>query len=199
MRSFLESRRKEVSISTSFEFERALLILDLDETLVHAAEKGLDRPEDFRAGQYYVYKRPYLDSFLQAVAGVFRLGVWSAGTAGYVESTVNRFFPQEVEPLFVWSRLKCVLRSDLESKETYFLKDLRKARHFGFRLERTLIVEDMARQVERHYGNAVYVKPYLGDAADSELLLLAQYLLGLYRNAANFRTIEKRNWRQQQV
>ncbi|MBY0358570.1 MAG: HAD family hydrolase [Candidatus Obscuribacterales bacterium] len=183
----------------SFEFERALLILDLDETLVRATEKRLDRPEDFRAGQYYVYKRPHLDSFLQTVAGVFKLGVWSAGTQGYVESTVNRLLPPEVEPLFVWSRLKCVRRSDLESKEAYFVKDLRKTRRFGFPLERTMIVEDMARQVERHYGNAVYVKPYLGEATDNELLLLARYLLRLYRSAANFRTIEKRNWRQQQV
>jgi len=35
-----------------------LLILDLDETLVHASERELERSADFRLVGYHVYLRP---------------------------------------------------------------------------------------------------------------------------------------------
>ncbi|MEM9507269.1 MAG: NIF family HAD-type phosphatase [Cyanobacteria bacterium P01_E01_bin.35] len=42
-----------------------LLILDLDETLIYAQEKSLEREADFYTEFYCVYKRPYLQEFLQ--------------------------------------------------------------------------------------------------------------------------------------
>jgi TFIIF-interacting CTD phosphatase-like protein len=41
-----------------------LLILDLDETLIHASETPLDYRSDFLVYDYYIYKRPNLDRFL---------------------------------------------------------------------------------------------------------------------------------------
>ncbi|MDQ4120460.1 MAG: hypothetical protein M3209_03335 [Acidobacteriota bacterium] len=41
---------------------KKLLVLDLDETLIYATEEELERKADFRAGQYLVYKRPFLGS-----------------------------------------------------------------------------------------------------------------------------------------
>ncbi len=41
-----------------------LLILDLDETLIHATENELNFSADFRFDRYFIYKRPYLDQFL---------------------------------------------------------------------------------------------------------------------------------------
>jgi len=42
---------------------RKLLILDLDETLIHARETALDREADFRVAHYHVFRRPHLDAF----------------------------------------------------------------------------------------------------------------------------------------
>jgi RNA polymerase II subunit A small phosphatase-like protein len=70
-----------------------LLILDLDETLIHAAEQPLERPADWRLGPYSVYCRPYLAEFLAAVAQSFALAVWSSGTIDYVEAMVARIMP----------------------------------------------------------------------------------------------------------
>jgi RNA polymerase II subunit A small phosphatase-like protein len=36
-----------------------LLILDLDETLIHAIEKELQFSADFTIDKFFVYKRPY--------------------------------------------------------------------------------------------------------------------------------------------
>jgi hypothetical protein len=43
--------------------EKILLILDLDETLIHASEEQLDREADFRVFGYHVYIRPHLEPF----------------------------------------------------------------------------------------------------------------------------------------
>ncbi|MEM7315243.1 MAG: NIF family HAD-type phosphatase, partial [Planctomycetota bacterium] len=42
---------------------RPLLILDLDETLIHGSEVRLHRVEDFVVGPFHVYKRPHLGKF----------------------------------------------------------------------------------------------------------------------------------------
>ena len=48
--------------------ERHLLILDLDETLLYAKEKGGKHalpPPDITILEYHIWKRPFLDAFLE--------------------------------------------------------------------------------------------------------------------------------------
>jgi RNA polymerase II subunit A small phosphatase-like protein len=61
-------------------------------------------------------------------------------------------------------------------------------------LDRTLIIDDTPEKVSQNYGNAIYIKPYLAEPADSELAALAAYLLTL-KDEVNMRLIEKRYWR----
>ena len=48
-----------------------LIILDLDETLIHATEKKLKRKEDFMGLNYFIYKRPHLEFFLKKLFQYF--------------------------------------------------------------------------------------------------------------------------------
>ena len=68
-------------------------------------------------------------------------------------------------------------------------------RRRGFLLFQTLIVDDTPAKVRQNYGNAIYIKPYLGSTEDEELSHLHTYLMAL-KDAENVRTIEKRHWRQ---
>ena len=170
-----------------------LLILDLDETLIHATEAPLPRGHDFLVGPYSVYRRPYLAEFLTSCSACFRLAVWSTATDEYVRTVVDRIMPPGVEPAFVWGRRRCVRRYDPERFEEEFLKDLKKVGRMGYPLERVLIVDDTPRKVARHYGNAVYVPPFVGDPDDETLPRLARYLVSL-RDVANVRAVEKRGW-----
>jgi len=172
---------------------RILLILDLDETLVHATEQPLPRRHDFVVGPYVVYQRPELADFLTACSKLFRLAVWSTAGDEYVRMVVEQIVPPGVELVFAWGRSRCVRRYDMEDFEYEFLKDLRKVKRAGFSLERTLIVDDTPSKVARHYGNAVYVPPFFGDVEDSTLPRLARYLASLHE-APNVRVIEKRGW-----
>ena len=141
-----------------------LLILDLDETLIYGTEEPLQREADFVVGPYAVYRRPYLAGFLTCCSRCFRLAVWSTATDEYVRPVVERIMPVGIELAFVWSRGRCVRRYDHEQFEDYHVKDLKKVKRLGYRLERVLIADDTPRKVHRHYGNAVYVPPFLGDS-----------------------------------
>lgn len=168
-----------------------LLILDLDETLIYATEEPLGRGHDFVVGPYSVYRRPHLGEFLDSCSACFRLAIWSTASDDYVRAVVGRIMPPGVEPAFAWGRSRCVRSYDHESFEEEFLKDLKKVKRAGYRLGRVLIADDTPRKVRRHYGNAVYVPPFLGDSEDETLPRLASYLISL-RDVANVRSVEKR-------
>ena len=55
------------------------------------------------------------------------------------------------------------------------------------------MVDDTPKKLERHYGNLVRIAEWLGDANDSELLILKEYLLEL-KEVSNVRNVEKRGW-----
>ena len=156
-----------------------LLILDLDETLNYGTEEPLQRAADFVVSPYAVYRRPYLAGFLTSCSRYFRLAVWSTATDEYVRPVVEQIMPVGVELAFVWSRSRCVRRYDPEHFEDYHVKGLKKVKRLGHRLERVLIADDTPRKVHRHYGNAVYVPPFLVDPDDEELPLLADFLISL--------------------
>lgn len=171
-----------------------LLILDLDETLVRTVETPLARPPDFRVFAYHVYRRPYLASFLRTCAEHFRLAVWTSGTADYAQAILSEILPTDVSLDFVWSRSRCTpVWTEAQDGQEY-LKDLKKVKAKGYRLERVLALDDRPEVYARSYGNLVRIAPYLGAVDDEELRLLAGYLPGL-ADCPNVRRMEKRHWR----
>lgn len=173
--------------------QRPLLILDLDETLICAVTGDQTDQPDFIVGEYFVYCRPYLDEFLRSCAEHFDLAIWSSGSEDYVRAITNRIFPDHIAPLFVWTRDRCTEKMNPETGHTFYQKDLKKVVRRGFSLARTIIVEDIQQNVERNYGNAIYVSPFTGSATDDELRKLAKYLAQLSQND-DFRRLEKRYW-----
>lgn len=170
-----------------------LLILDLDETLVHATEGPLGHEHDFAVGPYAVHRRPHLAEFLGACSACFRLAIWSSASDDYVRDVLGRIIPRDLGLAFAWGRSRCVRRLDPDSYEVDYLKDLKKVKRLGFDLRRVLIADDTPAKVRRHYGNAIYVPPYLGAPEDGTLPRLARYLRSL-RDLPDVRALEKRGW-----
>jgi carboxy-terminal domain RNA polymerase II polypeptide A small phosphatase len=172
-----------------------LLVLDLDETLVHATETPLAGDADFRAGPYHVYLRPHVQSFVNAVFADFKVGIWTASGDAYATQIVERVFTGR--PLeFVWSSRRCTVARDWTTGKYQTLKNLRKLKRKGYPLEAIIAVDDTPAKHARSYGNLVAVREFLGDPADTELPLLAAYLKQLAA-VPNVRTVEKRRWREQ--
>ncbi len=172
----------------------ALLILDLDETLIYATGKGLEREPDFYCSQYAVYRRPYLNHFLKAVRETYQLAVWTSSSKEYMECVLASIFPKDFQFEFTWSRERCTRVFDLEHQTEAWVKDLKKVKRKGYSLDRILIIDDTQAKLRRNYGNLLRVREWLGSEDDDELRLLVTYLETI-RSAESFRRIEKRGWR----
>ena len=171
-----------------------LLILDLDETLIHATVNKLTIPEHFLYEKYYIYKRPYLDTFLKDISQHFTIGIWSSAGDTYVNEIVQRIKPEEINFEIIWGRSRCTIKRDYEMDNYYPEKRLAKLKKKGFSLEKIIIVDDSPEKSKSNYGNAIHIKEYSGDENDKELKLLHDYLITL-KEAKNIRAIEKRGWR----
>ncbi|NQX85576.1 MAG: HAD family hydrolase [Flavobacteriaceae bacterium] len=176
------------------ETKEILLILDLDETLIHATETELETESDFRYAEYYVYKRPYFIEFLTEMNTYFKLAIWSSADDKYVNDIVELIKPIGIEFEFVWARSRCIPRRDYELDKYVREKRLKKVKKQGFTLEKSLIVDDSPEKTRDNFGNAIYVLPFEGKQSDNELNLLSKFLKTI-KNSDNVRRIEKRGWR----
>lgn len=172
---------------------RPLLILDLDETLISAAESE-SIAGDFIVFGYSVIRRPFVSEFLCDAGKHFDIAIWSSGTTDYVQAILGKILPVGIIPVFVWCRDRCTARKNFETDEIVYLKDLKKVEKRGYSLSKVLIVEDNRANVQRYYGNAIYVAPFHGDHSDIELQKLLPFLIDISQ-AKDFRSLEKRNWR----
>jgi RNA polymerase II subunit A small phosphatase-like protein len=189
------ARSADAAQTPEVRFEK-LLVLDLDETLVHATEEPLVRPPDFGVGPYAIYERPHVRPFLAHVLERFAaVAVWTASTRSYAIPVLSRLVGTECFA-FVWCRDRCTRHIDWETREGEYLKDIRKLTRRGYRREAILFVDDTPAKLARSYGNLVTVQSWVGEEHDDELLHLAAYLDSL-GPLPNVRTLEKRGWRRQ--
>ncbi len=171
-----------------------LLILDLDETLIHATEEKLEREADFIVGQYFVYRRPFLDEFLEFCFANFEIAVWTSSTRKYATEIIENILDSEYQTAFFWARERCTIGFDMEEREQFFEKKMTKVRNRGYDLNSVIVVDDSPEKWRSSYGNLVRVKPFFGETDDDELQKLIVYLQRL-KGIENIRKIEKRNWR----
>ena len=175
-----------------------IIILDLDETLIYAVEKPLERVQDFMVGPYFVYVRPHARSFIDfCFASFSAVAVWTSSSKDYAEEiSWNLFGSKKADLAFLWSQERCVRKFDYKRYATYYIKDLKKVKRRGYALKKMIMVDDSPEKLYRQYGNLVPVLPFEGLLPDDELLYLQQYLSVLAK-VDNVRQIEKRGWQSQ--
>jgi carboxy-terminal domain RNA polymerase II polypeptide A small phosphatase len=171
-----------------------LLVLDIDETLIHAAETPLERPADFVMARFAVYLRPQLAPFLDFCFQNFAVGVWTSASASYAQVILRHILPQRDQLVFVYSSWQCTHRLNPETREYYPRKPIKRLKTFGYPKERILAIDDSPEKWELSYGNLIRVAPFEGDLNDDELPRLMAYLTTL-KDVPNVRVIEKRRWR----
>ncbi|MBL9101758.1 MAG: HAD family hydrolase [Myxococcales bacterium] len=181
----------------------ALLILDVDETLVRATDPQVDPPPprvDFHVGPFPVMKRPHVDDFLRwcFASPLFKTAVWSAGSEQYVRGILRNLLLPHEAPAFVFTATRCTRHwlspDDWYDDERFIhLKDLKKVRARGYDLDRVLALDDTPRAYKRSYGNLVRIRPFLGDHSDAELQRVRPFLEQWFA-APSVRRVEKRGW-----
>jgi RNA polymerase II subunit A small phosphatase-like protein len=185
---------KQRASETFRAMDPALLILDLDETLVYARHAAEGHGYSFQVAKYFVSVRPHLSEFLESVFNWFSVAVWTSAGEDYGQQVIAEVFPNPEALEFCWFANRCTRAYDPELREHFIVKDLKKVRRAGFPLERVLMIDDTSSKLKRHYGNHLPIKPFLGDPSDTELLDVLPFLNWI-RGESDFRAIEKRNWR----
>lgn len=171
-----------------------LVILDLDETLIHVTKNKLHIKEDFKLEDYFIYKRPFLNDFFNSISNHFKVGIWSSASDFYVSEIVDKIKSESLQLEFIWGRSKCSRRRDFYFDEYVYEKRLDKLKKKGFSLEQILIIDDSPEKSRTNFGNAIHIKPFEGNLNDCELNFLDKYLLEI-KNVENVRELEKRHWR----
>jgi len=177
---------------------RKLLILDVDETLIHGSEQPLDRPADFVCDWCHLYKRPYVEAFMDFCREHFRLAVWSSASRDHIDMALEQIGAADFPFEFVWGVERCsnvLTRPDdcVHAGMWHWRKDLKKVKRRGYDLTQVIMLDDSPEKLDRHYGNLLRIRPFHGEPEDRELLRVMPYLLEL-KEAENIRAIEKRGW-----
>ncbi len=170
-----------------------LLVLDLDETLIHVrTREDVGRKSDTTIHGWPLYERPHLQEFLDFCFLNFRVGVWTSASRSYAKGILHKTF-QGRKPEFLWWDEQCTSHYDPELLTQYPVKDIRKLKRAGYNLEEILAIDDTPEKWQRSYGNYLRVNPFKV-VDDDELLLLMDYLPTL-KGCSDLRKIEKRWWR----
>lgn len=205
---FYKKIKPYISLPMSFKNDqKILLILDIDETLIHATSQPFDYDPAFKIFDYHIYQRPYLLDFFEEIKDEFLIGLWSSASDDYVEAIPKNIIPEFIQLEFIWGRSRCTYRRNIQINDDgyydsnplnhyHYIKPLKKLKRHGYDLNRILIVDDSPHKSKDNYGNAIYLNPFIGDQNDTELRLLSKYLQ-LLKNKENVRYIEKRNWQLQ--
>jgi Dullard-like phosphatase family protein len=147
--------------------ERKLLVLDLDETLVHCTFQRPDQydftifvPLEGVVFEVFVQKRPFVDDFLREVLCLFQVVVFTASISPYANPIIDRLCPQvpQEQRLF---REHCTLA------DGYFVKDLGV---FNRPLGEVVIVDNNPLSFMLHPDNAILSQTWEGDQEDRELV-----------------------------
>lgn len=170
-----------------------LLILDIDETLVHATQEDVGRECDFETDWYIVYKRPYIDEFLTYCFEKIDVAIWTSAGEKFAGNVVEFLISKHGSPKFFWSHERCTPRLNPETLETVPIKNLDKVEKKGYKLDHTIMVDDTPEKLLKNYGNLVRVSEYIFQPEDRELEILVQYL-DFLKDVSSIRKVKKRGW-----
>ena len=88
--------------------KQKLLVLDLDETLIHTAYIPIEGAAlKVRREYFYLYERPYLTEFLDRCSTEYDLAIWSASKADYVRWVIRSTVLSEYSYVFINTRKNC--------------------------------------------------------------------------------------------
>lgn len=154
-----------------------LLILDLDETLIHSTRQPLPDQEQVGTvldGRYHLYIRPGVHELVQRTREIYSLAVWTAAVPEYAAEVVTQVLPG-VDLAFVWARPQCTpgfrgWHKDLDHVTEAFQYDPRDI----------LMIEDTPENLRHHRRNCVQVRPWYGDPADQELTRVLPEILAAH-------------------
>ncbi|KAH8739001.1 NLI interacting factor CTD-like phosphatase [Cryptosporidium ryanae] len=158
------------SLKEKKECSDLLIVLDMDETLVHCTNepiRGNIKPDllvniSTFESPWTVYFRPFLKLFLNCASKIGNICIFTASTREYAEQVINSIDPNNN---LIKYRL---FREDCTIYNNGYMKDLRIIK--GANLNRTVLVDNSLISNTLQLDNAIPVDSWYGCPKDNELL-----------------------------
>lgn len=170
--------------------EKKLLVLDMDETLLHSTSDEIEDP-DLLLKQYcplsksyylvYVKLRPFLSVFLRFISQYYEIAIF---TAGAKEVGRSDEYAEPLIEIFDTERLisQKFYRENCTACRTCMLKDLRITHRD---LKDVILIDvpqahqDNSHSMKLQPQNGLLIKSFFSDSRDKELMRLAPFLVFL--------------------
>eukprot|EP01116_Phalansterium_solitarium_P006939 TRINITY_DN19377_c0_g1_i1.p1 TRINITY_DN19377_c0_g1~~TRINITY_DN19377_c0_g1_i1.p1 ORF type:complete len:281 (-),score=93.20 TRINITY_DN19377_c0_g1_i1:451-1293(-) len=167
---------------------KKILVLDLDETLVHATTRPMAKqPCDMVVRVsvegvscvFYVSKRPHVDHFIRTVSQWFEVIVFTASLSQYADPVIDVLDPRRLIKRRFF-RESCVQRNGS------YVKNLHSIYHD---LSQVVIIDNSPAAYSLNRENAIPIADWLGDNAQDEALLTMLPFLNALRHISDVRSI----------
>ncbi|CAD8142466.1 unnamed protein product [Paramecium pentaurelia] len=173
---FLKSRF--VRLKESNNRKQKILVLDLDETLIHSCTHR-DFPhititiqDDDESIDITFNVRPYCKEFIKEMSNYYTIYLFTASSETYAKAIVNHLDPKRQYITDVLCRNNC-----FETKNGFFIKDLRIITNRD--LKDIVIIDNLPHSFGLQLENGIPILEWTQDPKDEELKYLQQYLIEL--------------------
>lgn len=150
------------------------LVLDLDETLVHSTLEHCEDADftfpvffNMKEHKVYVKQRPYLRMFLERVAGMFEIVVFTASQSIYAEQLLDILDPGGKLIAHRAYRESCIFSDGSYTKDLTVL---------GVDLAKVAIIDNSPQVFRLQVNNGIPIKSWFDDPSDSALISLLPFL-----------------------
>eukprot|EP00768_Dysnectes_brevis_P006111 gnl/Dysnectes_brevis/4694_a6428_816.p1 GENE.gnl/Dysnectes_brevis/4694_a6428_816~~gnl/Dysnectes_brevis/4694_a6428_816.p1 ORF type:complete len:343 (+),score=25.74 gnl/Dysnectes_brevis/4694_a6428_816:146-1174(+) len=184
----------------SVDLNKRLLVLDLDETLIHTSSRRIPNP-DFvlsiqgmtrsRDQKLYVLQRPGLDQFLKHVGQRFEVSLFTFGREEYANAVVDFFDRDRI----IRHRLYRSSCTRMPGTSGGIVKDLSR---LGRPLCDVVLLDNSSSAGEFQQANTVPIKSFYNDPGDKELWKLLPLLDTLADSSVDISRIIAR-WKKESI
>ena len=186
---------------------KKLLLLDLDETLIHSEykfsynnkisnsdkikEKCIYKEIHFKEGesefQMIIFIRPFLNDFLENMNSYFDLGIFTAALKNYAEAALKIIDPSEKFFKFKFFRDSCININD-----KIYIKDLSIIDNYD--LKNIILVDNSLYSFLNNLNNGVLVNSFYYDENDDQLIFAKNYILNSLLNCDDVRIVNEETY-----
>lgn len=168
--------------------DKKLILLDLDETLIHSEHeikdiniydtilRFKDNSSDPQAGEYYeigIFLRNGVQKFLSVLKNYFNIGIFTASDKDYADAIIKYLDPNNNIIKFSLYRENCVNVNDLINiKDLRILKDVK-----DDNLKKIVLIDNNMYSFSNQLSNGILINSFYGDKNDNELSNVLGYLL----------------------